>query len=391
MGLFYWQVHLMQTQKKKQLKDALEIYLQKVSILKKGYKQEKFRLAQLAKSALGTMMVDEITSVDIATYRDARLESLNPKTLKKISPATVRLEMSLLSNFFDIARIEWGICDGNPVKNVRKPKTPPGRDRRLTAREERLIHRYCYAHSNIELLSIVVFAVETAMRQSEILKLRWEDVNLRQRVATLNDTKNGSRRDVPMSLTARDMLMRLGPKSSGQIFSYTSSGIKSTWRFMLQRLGIEDLHFHDLRHEACSRLFEKGTLDMMEIAAISGHKSLGMLKRYTHLKAQKLVRKLEAPKNQCRAAVLNHLVPYPAEVIISTQSVKVRVLDFDDLQVEAPVLEEAIEKAQNKLLKALLMRMRQSKPLPLPDQYLETVPQSCLRMLDPLHDTSYML
>lgn len=377
----------MQTQiKKTRLKDALEIYQQKVSILKKGYKQEKFRVAQLARSALGQMMVDEISSVDIATYRDARLESLNLKTLKKISPATVRLEMSLLSNFFDIARIEWGFCEGNPVKNVRKPKTPPGRDRRLTPREERLIHRYCHAHSNRELLSIVIFAVETAMRQGEILKLRWEDVNLSQRVATLHDTKNGTRRDVPLSLVAREMLTRLGPKSCGSIFSYQSNGLKSTWRLMLQRLQIEDLHFHDLRHEACSRLFEKGTLDMMEIAAISGHKSLGMLKRYTHLKAQKLVRKLEAPKNQGRAAVLNHLVPYPAEVMITAGGVKVRILDFEDLHAEADELNQAVEIAQNKLLRTILTRMKQSKPLPLPDQYLEAVPQHRVMMLDPLSD-----
>lgn len=377
----------MQTQTKKtSLKDALTIYQHKVSILKKGYKQEKFRVAQLARSALGAMMVDEITSVDIATYRDSRLESLNPKTFKKISPATVRLEMSLLSNFFDIARIEWGFCDGNPVKNVRKPKTPPGRERRMTAREERLIHRYCNAHVNRELLSIVVFAVETAMRQSEILKLRWEDVNLHQRVATLHDTKNGTRRDVPLSLSARDMLLRLGPKSAGNIFSYTSNGLKSTWRFMLQRLEIEDLHFHDLRHEACSRLFEKGTLDMMEIAAISGHKSLGMLKRYTHLKAQKLVRKLEAPKNQGKAAVLSHLVPYPAEIVVSEDRVKVRLLDFDGLHTEAAELSEAVSMAQNKLLRTILLRMKQSQPLPVPDQYLETVPQHRVMMLDPLSE-----
>lgn len=378
----------MQT-KKILLKDALETYQKKVSILKKGYQQEKFRVAQLCRSSLGSMMVDEITSVDIATYRDARLESLNQKTQKKISPATVRLEMSLLSNFFDIARIEWGYCDGNPVKNVRKPKTPPGRDRRMTAREERLIHRYCHAHCNPELLSIVVFAVETAMRQGEILKLRWEDVNLSQRVATLHDTKNGTRRDVPLSLVARDMLLRLGPKSAGKIFSYVGNGLKSTWRLMLQRLQIEDLHFHDLRHEGCSRLFEKGTLDMMEIAAISGHKSLAMLKRYTHLKAQKLVRKMEAPKNQGRAAVLSHLVPYPAEVLVSESRVTVRILDFDGLQAEAEDLGEAVEIAQNKLLRTIISRMKQSKTLPTPDQYLESVPQHRVMMLDPLCEVAF--
>lgn len=369
------------------LRKALEIYRSKVSILKKGYAQERFRIQQLAHSALGELIVDEITSVHIATYRDERLEMLNSRTKKKISPATVRLEMSLLSNFFDVARIEWGFCDGNPVKNVRKPKNPPGRDRRLTPREEQLILRYCSSHKNSELHSIIAFAIETAMRQGEILKLHWEHVNLSQRVATLHDTKNGSRRDVPLSLRARDMLMRLGPQSTGRIFSYTSNGLKSTWRFMLQRLSIEDLHFHDLRHEAVSRLFEKGTLDMMEISAISGHKSLAMLKRYTHLRAQKLVRKLEAPKHQGRAAVLNNLVPYPAEVRVMDGRVVVRILDFEGVVAEADVLNEAVELAQNKLLRHILTRMKQSLPLPQPDQYLEPVPQDRVLMIDPLSET----
>lgn len=231
------------------LSEALEIYKNKVSILKKGLTQEKYRIQKISNSFLGSMAVNEITSVNIATYRDERLVELNPRNKKPLSPATVRLEMSLLSNFFDIARIEWGFCENNPVKNVRKPKTPPGRDRRLTPREDRLIQRYCHAHSNHDLLSIFVFAVETAMRQGEILKLRWEDVNFSQRVAILYDTKNGSRRDVPLSLLARDMLLRLGAKPQGRIFSYTSNGLKSSWRFMLNKLDIEDLHFHDLRHE----------------------------------------------------------------------------------------------------------------------------------------------
>ena len=182
------------------LKDALKIYREKVSILKKGYAQERFRLHYLISTFLGDLFVDEITSVDIATYRDQRLESINIKTNKKIYAATVRLELSLLSNFFDVARIEWGFCEGNPVKNVRKPKAPPGRDRRLTSRELKLILRYCHNHRNSELQSIIVFALETAMRQGEILSLKWENINLNQRVACLPDTKNGTRRDVPLSL-----------------------------------------------------------------------------------------------------------------------------------------------------------------------------------------------
>lgn len=155
------------------------------------------------------MITNEITSVNIATYRDQRLTSINPKTKKTLSPSTVRLEMSLLSSFFDIAKIEWGICDDNPVQKVRKPKNQPGRERRLTPREERQILRYAAKHINKELYSIIILALETAMRQGEILQLQWENINLKSRVAHLPETKNGTRRDVPLSLKARDALIRL--------------------------------------------------------------------------------------------------------------------------------------------------------------------------------------
>ena len=268
------------------VREALERYRKEISILKRGYAQEKYRIEQISRSLLGPMIVRQVTSVHIASYRDARLQTINARTGKPLSSSTVRLELSLLSNFFDIGRIEWGICDANPVANVRKPKIPPGRDRRLTPREERLILRYCHGHPNNELYSIVVLALATAMRQGEILNLRWEHVHLKSRIAHLPETKNGTKRDVPLSIKARDALIRLGVKTNGKVFTYTASGIKSTWRFMVKKLGIENMHFHDCRHEAISQLFELGTLDMMEVASISGHKSLSMLKRYTHLLSQ---------------------------------------------------------------------------------------------------------
>lgn len=263
------------------IKEGLDRYRTQVSILKKGYAQEKYRIEQICRSFLGTKITREVTSVDIATYRDQRLQEINPRTKRTLSPSTVRLEMSLLSNYFDIGRIEWGICGDNPVKNVRKPTPPPGRDRRLTSREERLILRYCHNHQNLSLFSIVVIALETAMRQGEILNLTWDNINLKTRIAHLPETKNGTKRDVPLSVKARDALIRMGVQTKGKVFGYTAEGFKSTWRFMIIKLGIQNLHFHDLRHEAISRLFELGSLDMMEVAAISGHKSLSMLKRYT--------------------------------------------------------------------------------------------------------------
>lgn len=366
------------------LSNALNRYCSQVSILKKGYAQEKFRIAQICRSFLGDRIVREVTSVDIATYRDNRLSEINPRTKKPLATSTVRLEMSLMSNFFDIARIEWGLCDANPVSNVRKPKVPPGRDRRLTAREERLILRYAHQHVNADLYSIIVLALETAMRQGEILKLQWEHINLKSRVAHLPDTKNGTKRDVPLSLRARDALVRMGVQSKGRVFGYSSEGLKSTWRFMMIKLGIENLHFHDLRHEACSRFFELGTLDLMEIAAITGHKSLAMLKRYTHLKAQRLVRKLEGNKHRGKQAILDHLVPYPACIDEDATQIRVRLLDFEDLESSGPCRSSAVRAAQDLLMRRIITCMKESTPIPTPDQYLELVSESRIVMIDPL-------
>ena len=366
------------------LAKALERYRREISILKRSYASEKFRLEQLARSFLGEKNVDDITSVDIATYRDARLAGVNSKTGKLLSTSTVRLEMSVLSNVFDICRIEWGYCKSNPTVNVRKPKVAPARIRRLSAREERLIMRYANAHPNIELQVIVTLAIESAMRQGEILSLKWENINLRTRIAHLPETKNGMARDVPLSLRARDALLQLGVRTKGSVFTYTSAGIKSTWRYMTTALEIEDLHFHDLRHEAISRLAEMGSFDLLEISAISGHKSLTMLKRYTHHQTSKLVRKIDGPINRQQQALSQLLVPYPASVKKDAETFVVRILDFDNLQVRARSAEEAATLASDALRRRLCTLRMQGKKPPLPDQYLETISDEHLMMVNPV-------
>ncbi len=366
--------------------EGLAHYLAHVSILKKSYLTEKIRVQQLQRAPIFVgRRVRDITSVDIATYRDSRLAVTNPRTGRPLRTSTVRLELSLLSNFFEIARIEWGLCDANPVANVRKPKIPPGRDRRLTAREERLILRYCHNHVNPELYSIVILALETACRQGEILRLRHEHINLKSRVAHLPETKNGTKRDVPLTSRARDAIVRLGTKPAGPVFRISGPGLKSSWRFMLQRLGITDLHFHDLRHEAVSRLFESGLLDMMEVAAISGHKSLMMLKRYTHLRAERLAKKLEGPRRNRHRAVLDQLIPYPAALHHGPDGIYLRLLDFDDCVV-GPVAQqtEAVRLGQDALLRKILSLMQAGEVVPPPDQYLTPVEPMSLLMIDPM-------
>lgn len=239
----------------------------------------------------------------------------------------------------------------------------------MSLSEERRILSYAASYKNDELYALISLAIETAMRQGEILNLKWDNIDLRRRVAKLDETKNGTKRDVPLSIRARDVLIKLEPQLSGPVFTYTSSGFKTTWAVMCRRLGIEDLHFHDLRHEAISRFFELGTMDLMEVAAISGHKSLAMLKRYTHLKAHKLVHKLEKKKGKGRLEVISSVVPYPAiQGVSEAGMVTIRLLDLPELVAEEASLEVAMTEIRNQLLREIIVRMRDGRRLPRPNE-----------------------
>lgn len=354
--------------KKMLLGKALDKYHSTVSRHKRGQLQEFYRINVIKRSALVNKNMDEISSVDIAEYRDERLAQINQRTQKPISGNTVRLEMALLSALYNLAKVEWGTCVNNPVEYVRKPIVSSGRIRRLTSQEERRLTRY-FRGKNTELLAVFRLALETAMRQGEILALRWEHVDLRLGIAHLPLTKNGSARDVPLSSKARLVLKEMGEVGhldSGRVFTYTSSGFKSAWRMALQFLSINDLHFHDLRHEAISRLFELGTLNVMEIAAISGHKSMNMLKRYTHLRATHLVSKLDARKKQAQK-LTSIFIPYPADIEIhDCGRVTMTFSDFDDLIVTAPSYDDALRVASVELLRFQALAAKNGERLPPP-------------------------
>jgi integrase len=152
---------------------------------------------------------------------------------------------------------------------------------------------------------VVTLAIETGMRQSEILNLRLQNVDLQSRVVRLSDTKNNSARTVPLTAAATAALKSaidnpIWPKETDLVFfgEPGRDGIRRPYQFakiwggIKESIGIADLHFHDLRHEAVSRLVEGGLSDQ-EVASISGHKSMQMLRRYTHLRAEDLVTKLD--------------------------------------------------------------------------------------------------
>ncbi|HCW1936214.1 TPA: integrase, partial [Salmonella enterica subsp. enterica serovar Typhi] len=163
--------------KKMSLSKALDKYYATVSVHKRGHQQEFYRVRVIQRHPLAEKMMDEITTVDIASYRDDRLSQVNTRTGRCISGNTVRLELALLSSLYNLASVEWGTCRTNPVEMVRKPKISGGRDRRLTSQEERRLSRY-FQEQNPALHAIFHLAIETAMRQGEILSLRWEHIDL---------------------------------------------------------------------------------------------------------------------------------------------------------------------------------------------------------------------
>lgn len=264
------------------LADGLKRYLREVSDHKKGAKQEALRIKRWMAHPVSAKSMAAVKSSDMAEYRDERIKA-------GASSATVRLDLAIISHLYTIASKEWGI-EGltNPCKNLRMPKGSKERDRRPTSAELSKVYEAA-AQLHAELPVIIELAADTAMRRSELVLLRREQV--RGRVAYLEDTKNGERRSVPLSSRAVALLQGLPARIDGRYFSLSLNTVSNYFPRACEAAGVVNLRFHDLRHEATSRLFERG-FTMMEVAAITGHKTLSMLKRYTHLSPHALAEKL---------------------------------------------------------------------------------------------------
>jgi integrase len=272
------------------LRELLDRYLTEVSPLKKGAEIEAVRIKAFQRHPLACRYVATIRGLDIARFRDERMKS--------VSSATVRRELIILSHVFEVARKEWDIYVLNPIRDVKLPHNGRARDRRLvtadagSGSEETRLFIACENARNQYLSAMVRLAIETGMRQGELLALRWENIDLNRRTAFLPDTKNGDARTVPLSSIAIETLTLMHNPGQGRVFDgVTREAIKRAFMRATVRAGIHDFHFHDLRHEATTRFFERG-LNVMEVASITGHKDLGMLRRYTHLKAEDLAKKL---------------------------------------------------------------------------------------------------
>jgi len=258
-----------------------------------------FRRDQVSINALlktfGNCQIKDITAHDIDYHINQR-----KVTLKN---STVNREVACIKHMFNKA-VEWGYLLNNPLKTVKKLKEPPGRIRYLNAEEIERLMVQCADH----IKPIVVMALNTGMRKGEILHLQWGDIDFKNRILHIRQTKNNEHKTIPINDTLLNCLLGLSPQLSNQYVFANPEGnpytdVKTGFSRAVQRAGITDFRFHDLRHTFASRLVMAGT-DLRTVQVLLGHKDIKMTMRYSHLSDTHLreaVNKLENGTNPAQA------------------------------------------------------------------------------------------
>jgi len=282
---------------------VLEKYSKEVTSKKRGEVSENRRIKVLLKHPLALRPLTSLSTKDFCSYRDERA--------KTVSSSTIQKELALMSHLFNVARKEWELPIQNLINDVTKPKLPEGRSRLLLPQEEVHILKACDESKAEAIKSIVGLAIETAMRRSELLTMQWQHVDLERRTVFLPKTKNGKSRTVPLSSRALAILQSRPRGIDGRVFPQYSNvdSFQHPWSQVMKRAKaayledcningivpsptfLENLRFHDLRHEATTRPAEK-LPNILELAAVTGHKTIQMLSRYYHPRPEDIALKL---------------------------------------------------------------------------------------------------
>ena len=276
--------------KKHTVNDLIKRYKDKVLPDIKSSKDRKNHLIYW-EDKLGNLTLADITPPKIVECRDDLAQGQTPRKTKR-SNSTVNRYMSTLSHAFSVAVMEWGWLDDNPFRKVSTLKEPRGRVRFLDDNERKVLLEACKNHSDV-MYAIVVIALSTGARKGEILSLRWNQVNLKKGMITVHDTKNNERRSIPLQGHALELVNNLGKVrrlDTDLLFASKMNpnkqlSIDSIWKEIIKKSKIINFRFHDLRHSAASYLAMNGA-SIPEIAEVLGHKTLQMVKRYSHLTEQ---------------------------------------------------------------------------------------------------------
>jgi integrase len=272
------------------LSDLLERYACVIIPRKRGGNREIYMLRVILRHPVTRLALQQLTPAEMAKFRDDRL--------KLVKGSSVRRELAIVHHCLQVARKEWGVpLPSNPVHQIVLPRIGNARERRASAEELDRLLSACKGKCSHWLPTAIELAVETGMRRSELLSMRWDDLDPAARTVLLRMTKNGCSRKVPLSSRALELIQRM-PRVGERVFGISANALRLAWGRLRRRVGVSGLRFHDLRHEAISRFFEKG-LSMPEVAAISGHKDPRMLMRYTHPKAELIAIKLRSLGQSC--------------------------------------------------------------------------------------------
>jgi len=254
--------------------DLLTRYADEVSVHKKGARWERIRIGLFKQDLIGEIRLPDLNATHVAEWRDRRLG--------QVSASSVRREWALLSHACTIARREWRWLKENPFIDVRKPTPSKARTRRPSTDEiERITFSLGYDKEEqpetvmARVGAVWLFAMETAMRAGEIINLTWDNVHLDKRYVHLPKTKNGYARDVPLTREAMRIIEQMRGVDEKRVFALTSQQLDANFRKGRDRAMVDDLHFHDSRREALSRLATM--MDVMQLAKISGHRDLRIL------------------------------------------------------------------------------------------------------------------
>jgi integrase len=231
----------------------------------------------------GGKFISEISPFLIEKYKQKRKED-------GVSPRTVNIEIACLRHMFNMA-MKWGKAQKNPVHEVKLFKEPEGKDRILSPEEEaRLIEVVRSSRKAKHLEPVIITALQTGMRKGEVLGLKWSNIDFPNRLITIEGTKSGYVRKIPMNMKLTETLDHGRRKNNGDYIFVDRRGspyksFRTAWEHALEKAGIENLTFHSLRHTFGSRLGMAG-VDIKTIQELMGHRDIKMTMRYSHPTAQ---------------------------------------------------------------------------------------------------------
>ena len=256
-------------------KECLERYRDEVVICKRSRIMETKLISYLLKESFVNYKLNFVDSRVVALYRD--------RALKTLKSSSVRRRLAIVSHMYTIAKKEWGYKIENPILNIRKPKSPEPRNRRFTNDELTKLIKGNRASPKLRL--IIQIALETAMRQGEILRVKPEDINGNTLFIPIAKTKP---RTIPLTLKAMSLL-----NNAELPFNITGNALSKQFKKLCSHYEIEDAHFHDLRRQSLTNFMLERNLSVAETMMIAGHSDPRMLLRtYNNLKVGDVAKKL---------------------------------------------------------------------------------------------------